>query len=530
LQEKSELTKNGIFDNLEIHPTVFWVSAGFMIFFVIYSLTNLAQISETFLAVKHFMTRTTGWFFVLTVNITLAFSIYLLFSKFGEFRLGGKNAKPEFSYWGWFAMLFSAGMGIGLLFYSVAEPIYHYTSPPVGEGQTVEAAKIAMKFTFFHWGFHTWSIYALVSLSLAYFAFNRGLPLTIRSIFHPIFGERIHGTLGNMIDILAAISTLFGLATSLGLGVKQVNSGLNYLFNLPQTVTVQIILIAAITFLATLSVVLGVDKGIRRLSELNLVLAMLMLVFLLAIGPTIHLLDAFIQNYGMYLSNLISMGFWTETYTDSNWQDDWTIFYWAWWISWAPFVGTFIARVSYGRTIREFMLGVLFVPTTLTFLWMTVFGNTALYTEMFGAGGIVEAVRENIAVALFVLLEKYPLSSISSFLGVTVVAVFFVTSSDSASLVVDIITAGGHPNPPIAQRIFWATMEGIVAAVLLLGGGLKALQTATITTGLPFAIVILLMAYSLYKGLNRDHEKRLNNDGETEDDVPEKITSFSETN
>jgi len=502
--QKKPSNGKDILNNLEIHPTVFWVSAGLILFFVAYTLFNLSQIESTFNLIKNTLTSYAGWFFVMTVNTTLFFSLYLMFSRFGHIRLGGPKAKPEFTYWGWFAMLFSAGMGIGLLFYSVAEPIYHYTNPPIGEAQTMGAAKVAMRFTFFHWGFHTWSIYAIVALGLAFFAYNKKLPLTIRSVFYPLIGERIHGWMGNMIDILAAISTLFGLATSLGLGVKQVNSGLHHLFNIPIDVNIQIILIAAITLLATVSVVKGLDKGIRRLSELNLVFAGILLFFVLLIGPTFFLLDAFLENMGLYLTNIISMGFWTEAYRQTTWQHDWTIFYWAWWISWAPFVGMFIARVSKGRTIREFMVGVLFVPTSLTFMWLTVFGDSALYVELFGNSGIVSAVQENIAVALFVLLENFPLSYISSFLGIIVVVIFFVTSSDSASLVVDIITAGGHPDPPTVQRIFWATMEGAVAAVLLLGGGLKALQTATITTGLPFAMIILLMMLGLKKGLSKE--------------------------
>ncbi len=503
-QQKSPFNGKKPLSNLEIHPTVFWASFGLILFFVVYTLLNLSQIESTFNLIKNTLTSATGWFFVLTVNATLVFSLYLLFSRFGHIRLGGAKAKPEFSYWGWFAMLFSAGMGIGLLFYSVAEPIYHFNNPPIGPAETTGAAKVAMRFTFFHWGFHTWSIYAIVALGLAFFAYNKKLPLTIRSVFYPLLGERIHGPIGNLIDILAAISTLFGLATSLGLGVQQVNSGLNYLFDLPFNVNTQIILIAVITLIATISVVLGVDKGIRRLSELNLVFAGILLFFVLLIGPTFFLMDAFLENMGLYLTNMVSMGLWSEAYSQTTWQHDWTIFYWAWWISWAPFVGMFIARVSKGRTIREFMLGVLFVPTSLTFVWLTVFGNSALYVELFGQGGIVEAVQENIAVALFVMLENFPLAEISSFLGIIVVVIFFVTSSDSASLVIDIITAGGHPNPPTVQRVFWATMEGVVAAVLLLGGGLKALQTATITTGLPFAMVILLMMLGLKKGLSKE--------------------------
>ena len=487
----------------EIHPTVFWSSAGLAVLFVVFSLANLNQLSTLFDAFLKSMTTNFGWFFVLAVNIYLAIVLFLLFGRHGKIRLGGDGAKPDFSYWGWLSMLFSAGMGIGLMFWSVAEPIYHFSSPPWGVPESVEAAKLAMGITLFHWGFHAWGIYGVMALALAYFAYNRGLPLTVRSTFYPLLGERIHGRAGDLIDILAALATLFGLATSLGLGAQQVNAGLGYLFGLAQSPTVQVILIAAITALAIVSVVLGLDRGIKRLSQLNVIVAMLLLAFLLVAGPTRYLLDALVQNVGIYLSHLPSLSLWTEAYTQSGgWQHGWTVFYWAWWIAWAPFVGIFVARVSRGRTVREFVGAILLVPTIATCVWLTVFGNSALHIELFGAGGILEAVKDNVAVALFVLLEEYPFAAITSGLAVCIVVTFFVTSSDSASLVIDIITAGGNLNPPVIQRVFWATMEGVVAAVLLLGGGLLALQTAVVATGLPFAVVLLLLSFSLMRGLD----------------------------
>jgi choline/glycine/proline betaine transport protein len=345
-----------------------------------------------------------------------------------------------------------------------------------------------------------------MALGLAYFAYNRGLPLTIRSVFYPLIGERIHGGWGNAIDILATVSTLFGLATSLGLGAQQVNAGLAYLFDVSQTTGTQVVLIAAITGMATLSLVLGLDKGIRRLSQFNMVAALALLLFVLFLGPTLRLLDAFVQNIGQYIVQLPRLSLWTEAYQQTEWQHSWSIFYWAWWIAWAPFVGVFVARISRGRTIREFLLGVLLVPTLMTFAWLTVFGNAALFEEM-RAGGMVQAVNDDVSTALFVLLDRFPLASLTSGLGIIVVTVFFVTSSDSASFVVDIITSGGHPNPPVSQRIFWAMMEGVIAAVLLLGGGLKALQTAVIVTGLPFAVVLLLLGISLLRGLRQAEGK-----------------------
>jgi len=487
----------------DINPTVFWASAGLAVLFVGLSLLFLDQMTGVFDAVLGFVTASTGWFFVLCVNVYLGVVFYFLLSRHGEIRLGGKDARPDYTYWGWLSMLFSAGMGIGLMFWSVAEPIYHFMSPPWGEPATPEAAKLAMGLTFFHWGLHAWGLYGLMALALAYFAYNRGLPLTVRSTFYPLLGERIHTWAGDVIDVLATLATLFGLATSLGLGAQQVNAGFAHLFDIPQSVTVQVILIAIITGMATISVVLGVDRGIRRLSQLNVIVAGLLLGFILLAGPTRHLLDALVQNLGGYLSYLPRLSFWTEAYSEAAWQHGWTVFYWAWWIAWSPFVGIFVARVSRGRTIREFVGAILVVPTLATFVWLTVFGNSALYLELFGSGGIAAAVKEDVAVALFVLLENYPLSTITSGLAVCIVITFFVTSSDSASLVVDIITSGGQLDPPKIQRVFWATMEGVLAAVLLMGGGLLALQTAVVATGLPFAIVLLLLSFSLVRGLGR---------------------------
>ena len=494
---------------LQVNTFVFWASAGLVVFFVTATLWNLDRMTVIFDTVLQFVTASMGWFFVICVNIYLAVILILLFSRHANVRLGGEDARPDFTTWGWLSMLFSAGMGIGLMFWSVAEPIYHFSNPPWGEPLSAEAAKLAMGITFFHWGLHAWGLYALMGLALAYFAYNRGLPLTVRSTFYPLLGERIHGRAGDVIDTLAAVATLFGLATSLGLGAQQVNAGFAHLFDfIPQSETVQVILIAIITALATISVVLGVDKGIRRLSQVNVIIAGLLLFFVLLAGPTHYLLDALVQNLGIYIQELPRLMFWTEAYKGTEWQHSWTLFYWAWWIAWSPFVGIFVARVSRGRTVREFIGAILIVPTLATFVWLTVFGNAALYVELFGGGGIVEAVKADVAVATFQLLENFPLSSITVALAVCIVITFFVTSSDSASLVVDIITSGGHPNPPKIQRVFWATMEGVIAAVLLAGGGLLALQTAVITTGLPFAFVLLLLSFSLVRGMGQDNPRK----------------------
>ncbi|MDT8388186.1 MAG: BCCT family transporter [Thiogranum sp.] len=486
---------------LDVHPYVFFISAALIVLFVAATLFFEAQVDNLFAVVQNGVSIYAGWFFVAAMNIVLIFVVSLLLGRFGNIRLGGEGAEPEFSSASWYAMLFSAGMGIGLLFYGVAEPIFHFGTSPLVESGTPEAARMAMDFTFLHWGLHPWALYALVGLALAFFAFNRNLPLSIRSVFYPLFGDRIYGWIGNVIDIMATVATMFGVATSLGLGVQQVNAGLNHLLDVPETIGVQLTLIAGITALATWSVVRGLEGGIRLLSQINVVIAGALMLFVLLVGPTLFIFNGFVENIGYYIQNFAQLSTWNETYEETEWQNGWTIFYWGWWISWSPFVGMFIARVSYGRTVREFIKGVLFIPTLVTFGWMTVFGNSALNIELFGAGGIVEAVQENIPVSLFVLLEQFPLDMVTASLAVAVVVTFFVTSSDSGSLVIDIITAGGNPEPPVVQRVFWAVMEGLVAGVLLLGGGLVALQTAAIATGLPFAIILLGMCYALHKGM-----------------------------
>ena len=495
------------------HPTVFVTSAGLILLFVFLCLLRPEQAFKVFKATQSGITHAAGWFFMLATNFFLVVCVYLLFSKARDIRLGGPDAKPDFSYSQWLAMLFSAGMGIGLVFWSVAEPVTHFQTPAL-ESTTPgspRAAGNAMAMTYFHWGLHAWGIYALMGLSLAYFSFNRGLPLTIRSTLYPFLKDKTDGALGNVVDIVASVATLFGVATSLGFGVQQVNAGLFYAFGIPQGTGMQILLIGIITALATTSVVLGLDKGIRRLSELNMVLAGVLLMFVFIAGPTLFLLNGFVQNLGHYLQQFIDLSTWTETYRDTGWREGWTIFYWAWWIAWSPFVGMFIARVSKGRTVGEFVLGVLFVPTILTFVWLSVFGNGAIHEVLSGNTAVADAVAEDYSTSLFALLENYWFPLGSSVLAIAVIVLFFVTSSDSGSLVIDIITAGGHLDPPLPQRIFWAVTEGLVAAVLLYVGGkqaLTSLQTASIVTGLPFAIILVAIGISLIRALNRDvHSK-----------------------
>jgi BCCT family betaine/carnitine transporter len=440
---------------------------------------------------------------MLAGNLFVLVCVALILTPYGAIRIGGRDAEPEFSYAGWFAMLFAAGMGIGLMFYGVAEPLYHTQSPPLGiDGENTALAREAgMAATVFHWGLHPWAIYGTLALGLAFFCYNRGLPLTLRSLFFPLFGDRVWGWFGHVIDTMAVFATLFGLATSLGYGAQQASAGLSYLFGLPSTDNAQVVLIACVTGAALVSVVAGLDAGVKRLSELNMSLAFLLLLFIIAVGPTLAILTGFFTNIWAYLQYLPSLSNWVGR-EDTDFMHGWTTFYWAWWISWSPFVGTFIARVSKGRTIREFMLGVLIVPTLVSVLWMTAFGGTAvdLYLEQG-----VDALAQGLDLSLFVMAEQLPLTAIVSFIGIVLVLVFFVTSSDSGSLVIDTITAGGKLDAPVTQRIFWATAEGVVAIALLLGGGLGALQSAAIATGFPFAIILMAACFGLFVGL---HEER----------------------
>lgn len=493
----------------DINPQVTFTASAILIFFIILTLMFKDHAEVIFSRALEVITINGGWFFIFAANIFIVAALYFAFGKYGNIKIGGSEAKPEFSKFAWYAMLLSAGMGIGLLFWSVGEPISHFNNPsPMFDvaSQSAEAAQASMASTYFHWGIHPWAIYSIVGLGLAFFAFNRGLPLTIRSIFYPILGNRIYGFWGNAIDVLSVLATLTGLATSLGMGVQQINAGLNYLLGIQISVTIQVILIAVITGFATLSVMAGLDGGVKKLSEINMGLAGVFMLLVLFIGPTIYILNGFVQNIGFYISNLVEMSLWTETFKDTNWQGGWTIFYWAWWISWSPFVGMFIARVSKGRTVREFILGVMIVPTLLSFLWMAVFGGSALFLETNGMADLVTPVAEDVSVALFVMVDSLPLSSLLSIIGIILVTVFFVTSSDSGSLVVDHLTSGGKLDSPVPQRVFWAIMEGVVASILLIGGGLQALQTASVVTGLPFAFILLLTIYSLNEGFKQEYE------------------------
>jgi choline/glycine/proline betaine transport protein len=494
------------------NPPVFIASAVVAVGFVLWGVLSPSTVSSVASAANTFITSNFGWLYIFGASGFVIFVLWLMLSRFGSIRLGPNDSTPEYGNMSWFAMLFTAGMGIGLVYYAVSEPITHFLSPPTGEGGNPEAAREAMNYTFYHWGVHPWAIYIVLGLSLGYFSFRRGLPLRPASALYPLIGDRIYKWPGHLVDLIAVFGTLFGLATSLGIGGQQVGSGLETLFGVQNTTTLQVMLILGITAIAVVSVMLGIDKGIRNLSLVNLWLAFGLMVFVFVFGPTGDLLNVFAANVGNYVQALPQTGF--ETFPNGgqqaqDWQAAWTLFYWGWWISWSPFVGMFIARISYGRTIRQFVAGALFAPVGASMVWLTVFGDSALRTLLAEPdNALAEAPAEN---ALFVLLDQLPVADIVSTLAavvaIVVVVLFFATSSDSGSLVIDILTNGGDPNPKWQQRLFWAVLEGVVAAVLLIAGAasgqnaLSALQTAAIVAGLPLAFVLILMAFGLVRAL-----------------------------
>ncbi|QVQ24359.1 BCCT family transporter [Achromobacter deleyi] len=492
-----------------INRPVFFTSALFTVLLVGFAIIAPKAAQDLFESVQAWILGNASWFYILVVAIILLSVAFLAISRYGDIKLGPDHSEPDYRNFTWFAMLFSAGMGIGLMFFGVAEPVMHFMSPPVGEGGTAAAARESMKITFFHWGLHAWAIYAAVALTLAFFCFRHGLPLTLRSALYPLIGNRIHGPIGHAVDIFAIIGTVLGVATSLGLGVAQMNSGLNHLFGIPVGVTTQIVLIIITCGLATLSVASGLDKGIRILSEVNMVLAVILLLFVLVMGPTVFLFQTFVQNTGAYLSDIVGKTFNLYAYEPTDWLGGWTLFYWGWWIAWSPFVGLFIARISRGRTIREFVCGVLLVPAGFTLFWMTVFGDTAIHFILIGGvKSLAQAVDADSSLALFAFLELLPWSNVISIFAIAMVAVFFVTSADSGALVVDLLASGGADRTPVWQRIFWSLSMGAVAIALLLADGLTALQTATIASALPFSIILLLSLWGLFKALKLDATKR----------------------
>ena len=503
---------------LDFHNRVFAISGLLIVAFVFITLAFQNQAEPIFTGMKDWLTANLDWFFISAANIFVIVALALVFSPLGRVRIGGTEAKPDFSYLGWFSMLFAAGMGIGLMFYGVSEPITHFSTAlggtetgadglrtdwaPLGgaEGNEAKAVALGMAATIFHWALHPWAIYAILALGLAIFSFNKGLPLTIRSIFYPILGERVWGWPGHVIDIIAILATLFGLATSLGLGAAQAASGFNFLFGWDEGNTTQVLLVVGITAVALVSVLAGLESGVQRLSQINMSLAAILMLFVIIVGPTVAILTGFVDNLYNYIVNLPALSN-PVGREDANYSQGWTTFYWAWWIAWSPFVGMFIARVSRGRTVREFLISVLLIPSLACVFWMSVFGTAAIEQFLSGAE---EVANVDLSLQLFVMLEGLPWTGITSFIGIILVMVFFITSSDSGSLVIDTISAGGKVEAPVPQRVFWCTFEGLVAIALILGGGLVALQAMSVSAGLPFTLVLLAATYALIQGLRSE--------------------------
>jgi glycine betaine transporter len=484
---------------------VFFISLTVIVLFVLWGVWSPERLSVAANAAFEFTIDKFGWFYLLTTLSLLIFSLYLAFSKYGKIRLGKDDDEPEYSNISWFAMLFSAGMGIGLVFWGVAEPLSHYVDPPEGAiGSTPQAARLSMRYSFFHWGLHPWAIYSVISLALAYFKFRKGYRGLISATFTPLLGNKVNGPIGTSIDVLAVLATVFGVATSLGLGTLQIGGGLNHLFHIPNQITSQIMIIAVVTVLFIISAVSGLDKGIKILSTMNLFLAIGVMLFVLLAGPTSFILDTFTSTLGGYLQNVVQMSLRLSPFTDSTWIGTWTLFYWSWWISWAPFVGMFIARVSKGRTIREFVLGVLIVPSLFGFIWFSVFGATGLKMEMFDGVALANAVQNDVTSALFLMLDQFPLGTLLAGLATTLIVIFFVTSADSATFVLGMLSSGGTLNPSAKVKLIWGVLQSSIAVVLLLSGGLSGLQTASIVAALPLALILVFMCVSIQKALHED--------------------------
>ncbi|WP_207494466.1 glycine betaine uptake BCCT transporter [Aridibaculum aurantiacum] len=489
---------------------VFKVAISIVLLFVLWGLVSPSGLAESSGNLLSIITEKFGWFYLLSTFSFLVFSIVLAFSKYGSIRLGADTDRPQYTNRSWFAMLFSAGMGIGLVFWGVAEPINHYIAPPQDAiPQTPHAARLAMRYSFFHWGLHAWAIYTVIGLAIAYFTFRKGKSGLISSTFYPLLGDKVEGPIGKTIDILAIIATIFGVATSLGLGTLQINGGLNHLTNLPNNFSSQLTIIVIVTILYLLSATTGLDKGIKILSNVNLLMAVSLLVFVLFAGPTAFLFDVFTTTLGSYIQNLVQMSLTLSPFSAGSWIKDWTLFYWAWWIAWAPFVGMFIARVSRGRTIKEFVLGVLLVPSLFGFVWFAVFGGTGLHLELFRNGNITEAVQTDVTSALFTTLQQLPIGAILSGIATLLIITFFITSADSATFVLGMLSSKGVQNPTVKVKVVWGLMQSTIAAVLLLSGGLQGLQTASIVAAAPFAIIMCLMCYSLYCSLQEELEEKV---------------------
>ena len=502
---------------LETDTTIFFWSAGLMVAFLIVLVSFPEGTGEVFTDGRNWIVENLGWFFIMGVSVWLAFLLWVALSRYGNIRLGGNDAKPEYSNVSWFTMLFAGGIGTVLMFWGVAEPISHFASPPRADtvAHSAQAAQEAMAFSLYHLGLHTWTIFALPGLAFAYFIYRYNLPLRVSSVFYPFLGEKIHGPIGRTIDIFAILGTLFGVAVSIGLGTSQINAGLSELTGIPDSTAVKVGIIAVLTAVAVSSIVAGLDKGVKLLSNINIGLAVGLMAFVFLAGSTVFLSRAVIETVGIYVSQIVPLSFWNDTlatYTTEDgwgWQGGWTVFYWAWTVTWSPFIGIFVARISKGRTIREFVLGVLFAPSIFTLVWFAIFGWSAMEIDGIGGdGGVMsEAVSESIPLALFTFLESFPATTLLQGLSVVIVAIFFATSSDSASLVVDMLCTGSTDSGPVRQRVFWGVSEGALAAsLILLAGddGLAALQQVITVVGLPIFIMVFAMVFALMKGLKSE--------------------------
>jgi glycine betaine transporter len=499
-----------------IDPTVFWVAAAVSALFVAWGIFFTDNLAAVFDAVLwSFLVPNFGWVFILASFGFLAFSLYLAFSRYGKVRLGGQDERPEFSTVSWVAMMFSAGMGIGLMFYGVAEPITHMGAPPTGAKPNSEAAaQTAMEYTYFHWAFHPWAIYAIMGMALAYFTFRRGMPNLISSAFYPLLGDRVNGPIGKTIDILAIFATLFGSATSLGLGALQINEGLAELFGIGgrEAVGLAIVVIAVLTAAFILSAISGVHRGIQWIANINMLLAVFLLVFVFILGPTVFILNTFVESLGGYLANLIPMSFRSGAFSDGEFVSGWTVFYWAWWISWTPFVGTFIARISRGRTIREFVFGVILAPSLVSFVWFAILGGSAINFQLAGTADIAEAAATSQPAALFATLQQFPLFGLMAGIVIILVALFFVSGADAASMVMGMLSSRGNLNPKAWTVIVWGVFTGLAAAICLLAGSLQgsvdvaitALQSVAIASAAPFVLILIGLCFSIKKALNSE--------------------------
>src|ERR687894_1251240 len=500
-----------------IDPTVFWIAAVLSAAFVVWGILATESLAAVFDAVLwSFLVPNFGWVFILSSFGFLAFAVYLAFSRYGKVRLGGQDEQPEFSTVSWVAMMFSAGMGIGIMFFAVAEPLSHMGAPPAGtaEANTRGAAQVAMQYTYFHWAFHPWAIYAIMGLALAYFTFRKGMPNLISTAFYPLLGDRVYGPIGKTIDILAIFATLFGSATSLGLGALQINQGLNAVFGIGgrEAVGLAIVVIAVLTLAFVLSAISGVHRGIQWIANTNMVLAVFLLLFVFLLGPTVFILNTFTESLGAYLSNIIPMSFRTASYGDSDFVSGWTIFYWAWWISWAPFVGVFIARISRGRTIREFIVGVILAPSVVSFVWFAILGGSAIDLQLTGTANIAEIAANNQPAALFSTLEQFPLFGLMALITITLVALFFVSGADAASVVMGMLSTGGNLSPRPWNLIVWGTFTGLAAAICLLAGAIQgsvdaallALQSVAIASAAPFVLILICLCLSILKALRAE--------------------------